>query len=239
MFINRFFQYQLLKQILALLVVGSLISCNSTVEPNISEFGYNYYPVEVGAYRIYYTATTRYNLDGSISTAEYLVKEVAEDSITYADGSTRIVLGRYSADLNATKWQKDSLWAVLKDASKIVVSESNVDFIKMVFPMKENITWDGNAVNGNESESYRIEGIGKSYEYDTLSFTNTLTVVQADLLDPAKITSDDYRVEVFAADIGLIHKVNIRINYCSTCVENGKIDDGFIFEQKLIEIGKE
>jgi len=239
MFTNRFFQYKTPKQILVLLVTGALISCNETVEPNISDFGYEYYPMEVGAYRIYYTSIIRHNLDGSIDTTKYLVKEVAEDSIIYTDGSTRIVLGRYSADLNETKWRKDSLWAVLRDEAKIIVSEANIDFIKLIFPVKESITWDGNASNSKLLESYRMEEVGKTYAYDTLSYNNTLTVVQADLLDPAKITSDDYRVEVFAANIGLVYKLNSKINYCSSCVENGKIDEGYIFEQKLIEFGKE
>ena len=239
MFINRIFQSKLLKKLLALLVMGTLLSCNETVAPNTSEFGYEYYPMEVGTYRVYYTSTTRYNLDGSIETNEYLTKEVAEDSIIYADGSIRVVLGRYSADLSATKWQKDSLWAVLKDDAKIVVSEANIDFVKLVFPVKESINWDGNSINSQDNELYKIENLGKTYSYDTLSYTKTLTVIQADLVDPVKITSDDYRIEVFAADIGLVHKLNIKVNYCSSCVENGKIDDGYIFEQKLIEFGKE
>ncbi len=50
--------------------------------------------VETGIYRIYYTSTIRYNLDGSIDSTTYLVKELAENSITYFDGSARTVYGR-------------------------------------------------------------------------------------------------------------------------------------------------
>lgn len=221
--------------ILYLLVTG----CNETLEPNNSEFGYEYYPMEIGDYRIYHTVGIRYNLNGSIDTTKYLVKEIAEEELAYSDGTTRLILGRYSTEIGSVKWQKDSLWAVLVDDTKVVVSEANIDFIKLVFPIKESIEWDGNAFNGSDDEFYELDDIGKSYTYDTISYENTLTVVHKDLLDPAKITEDDYRIEVFAANIGLVHKLKIGINYCSTCVENGTIEDGFIFEQKLIEIGKD
>lgn len=210
------------------------------MEPDITVFGYDYYPMKLGDYRIYHTTTIRYNLDGTIDTTRYLVKEVAEELLpTENEVSSSIILGRYSSSLESIKWEKDSLWAVTLDNGKIVVAEATNSFIKLAFPVKENLEWDGNALNSKQEELYEIIDAGKKYAYDTLFFENTLTVVHEDLIDPAKITEDDYRIEVFALDIGLVHKLKIRINYCSTCVENGKIEEGLIFEQKLIEIGKE
>ncbi len=214
-------------------------SCNEEIEPNVDFFGYEYYPLTVGDYRIYHTSTTYYNLDGSIDSAKYLVKEIAEESVLFTDGNTRIILGRYSKEINDLEWKKDSIWAVLMDDQKIVVSEANVDYVKLVFPVAEEKEWDGNATNAEQSEFYSIINLNKSYSYDTLTYENALTVVHNDLLDPAKITEDDVRFEVFAKDVGLIHKYRKKINYCSGCTENGKIDDGFIFEQKLIEFGQE
>lgn len=215
------------------------ISCTEVVEPNIDEFGFEYYPLSIGDYKIYYTSSIAYKLDGSIDTATYLVKEITEGSVLYSDGNYRTILGRYSKELDGVVWEKDSIWAVLTDKSKIIVSEANMDYVKLVFPVVEEKQWDGNATNAKDSELYQLKDVGVSYSYDTLSYVNTLTVVHKDLVDPAKITEDIYRIEVFAADIGLVHRLKIKINYCSNCVENGKIDDGFIFEQKLIEFGQE
>ncbi len=225
--------------VVSIIIYTLLVGCTETLEPNTTEFGYDYYPMDLGDVRIYHTTTIRYNLNGTIDTTRYLTKEVAEELILKTDGTTSILLGRYSAVIGSTTWTKDSLWAVFIDESKVVLSEATTDFIKLVFPVKETLEWDGNAFNSNESEFYEIIDVKKPYAYDTLSYENTLTVVHEDLLDPAKITKDDFRVEVFASNIGLIHKVRVKINYCATCVENGKIEDGFIFEQKLIEIGKE
>ncbi len=217
----------------------AFLGCTKVIEPDLNDFGLQYYPTSLGDYRIYHTKTIRHNLDGSIDTTQYLVKEVAEDSVIYSDGNAGILLGRYSREIAGSTWQKDSIWAVLINNSNVIMSEANVDYVKLSFPVLENKKWDGNATNSNESEYYKLVDLGNSYAYDTLTFENTLTVVQKDLLDPAKITEDDYRIEVYAADVGLIHKLKIKINYCSNCVENGKIEDGFIFEQKLIEFGKE
>ncbi len=226
-------------QLLGVLVLSAIsMGCTKTIEPNFNELGVEFYPVKVGDYRVYYTKTITYNLNGQIDTTAYLVKEIAEDSVVYSDGNTRIILGRYSSNLAGTNWQKDSIWSVLSTNYNVIVSEANVDFVKLSFPVQENKKWDGNAANYKKVESYKLTDVRKPYSYDTLSYQSTLTVVHKDLLDPAKITKDDYRIEVFAANIGLIHKLKIKINYCSGCVENGKIDDGFIFEQKLIEFGK-
>ncbi len=225
--------------LLSLVLATSFLGCTKVIEPDLNDFGLQYYPTSLGDYRIYYTKTIRHNLDGSIDTTQYLVKEVAEDSVIYSDGNARILLGRYSREIAGSTWQKDSIWAVLINNSNIIMSEANTDFVKLSFPVLESKKWDGNATNSNETEYYELVDLENSYAYDTLTFENTLTVVQKDLLDPAKITEDDYRIEVYAADVGLIHKLKIKINYCSNCVENGKIEDGFIFEQKLIEFGKE
>lgn len=218
-----------------------LLGCTKTIEPNLSNFGYDYYPIEKGQYRVYYTRLITYNLDGSIDTTNYLTKEVVEDNVTYLDGSERMLLGRYSADLGTNNWKKDSLWSVYATTTNIVVSEAILDYIKLAFPVKEGLSWDGNALNGLEEEQYELTSLGNTYAYDTLSYTSTLTVVHADLIDPAKLTKDDYRIEVYAKDVGLVHKLNKKINYCdpTRCSENGIIDDGIIFEQKLIEFGKE
>jgi len=233
--LNQHF-FKLLLLIIAFMYTGC---ANKTVEPDFSEFGFEYYPLHVGAYSVYYTQVIHYKLDGSTDTLRYLVKEVVEDSIIYTDGSLRFLLGRYSAAIGSNNWQKDSLWAVNSTNATVVVSEANLDFIKLAFPVFENKQWDGNALNSRDREDYIINELGKPYSYDTLTYANTLTVVHADFLDPVKITKDDYRVEVFAANIGLIYKINLKIKYCSSCIENGKIEDGIVFEQKLIEFGKE
>ena len=242
--IYYFVKHFLLKRvIIPLAFILSITGCSETMDPDLSNFGYDYYPMEVGDFRIYHTTSIRYNLNGTIDTVSYLVKEQAEELSKNVDGSDRLILGRYSADIGTNIWRKDSLWAVFIDPSKVVVSEANIDFIKLVFPLTKFSNWDGNATNSLEEEFYKVEDKGISFSYDilsdTLSYENTLTVVHKDLIDPAKLTEDDFRKEVFAVDIGLVYKLKIKINYCSTCGETGKIEDGFIFEQKLIAFGKE
>lgn len=237
--IGLFLSSSIKQFLIPFMVIVLVVGCNKTLDSDFLNFGYEYYPTEVGDFRVYHTTAVRYNLNGTIDTTKYLVKEVVEELTTYSDNSNRFILGRYSADIGSDVWKKDSIWAVLNDASKVVLSEANKDFIKLVYPVIEEIEWDGNAFNNDDEEFYKIENLGQPYIFDTISYDNTLTVIHEDLIDPVKITEDRYRMEVFAADVGLIYKLKIKINYCSTCIENGKIEDGYVFEQKLIEFGKE
>lgn len=217
------------------------MGCNKFIEPETVDFGYKYYPIEIGQYRTYYTQVINYNLTGSVDTTDYLTKELVEDTVRYSDGSLKYVLGRYSKELDEVDWHKDSLWAVFTNYTNVVVSEGNVDYIKLSFPVEESLEWDGNALNAEDKEIYKLSNLRQPYSYDTLNYENTLTVVQADLLDPIKISNDDYRIEVFALDVGLVYKLKKKIDYCNPeiCSENGIIVTGIIFEQKLIEFGKE
>lgn len=238
-FINKFAAF--LVRPASFVFIALVYSCNSFVEPNVDEFGYQYYPIEIGQYRTYLTQQINYRLDGTIDTVKYYSKEVVEDTVRYSDGSLKHILGRYSKGANEIDWHKDSLWAARLNKSTLVVSETNVDYIKLSFPVEESLKWDGNKLNGKNEELYEIRNLGQPYSYDTYNYQNTLTVYQADLLDPNKITEDDYRYEVFAFEVGLVYRLIKKINYCdpTKCTENGTITEGIIFEQNLVEFGKE
>ena len=124
----------------------------------------------------------------------------------------------------------------------IVANEGNTAYVKLTFPMQEGLTWDGNSLNDLEPDSYEIRMLNHPFKVDSITFANTVHVFQADLLDPAKISADDYRVEVYADSIGLVFKEIIQKEYCDysaggPCSEPTVLT-GFEYEQKLIEFGK-
>lgn len=220
--------------ILLSVVAWFLASCTKTIEPDETVFGYEYYSMRVGQQRVYHVQQVVFDVSGKGDTINYLVKEVVEDSLEREDGTYSYVLGRYSAPLNSNDWQKDSLWATQIHPTNVTVEEANTPFVKLIFPVEVTKKWDGNALNAKDEELYELISVGDAYMYDSLQFTNTCKVVHKDLRDPAKITSDDYRYEVFAFGVGLVHRYKLKLNYCSTCQENGVIEGGYILDQKLI-----
>ena len=82
----------------SIVIVGLISSCNKTIEPDLSDFGYEYFPIEIGQYRTYYSMRIDYNLDGSIDTTQYLTKEIVEDTVVYSDGSKRYLFNSRNSD---------------------------------------------------------------------------------------------------------------------------------------------
>ena len=222
-----------------LIVLPVLISigCNELMVPEPERLGYDYFPLIIGEFRIYDVKVINYNLDGSTDTTIYQLQEVVSDSSIIGE-ETSYRLDRYRrADASET-WVIDSVWSARLNPYQAVVVEHNIPIIKLSFPVAEDKRWDGNALNTIEFDEFKIKNLGTTYQIDGIDYPNSLEMFKEDLLDPLKITSDDHQLEVFSAGIGLIFRQEIFKQYCSDCPEQGKIEQGIVYEQKLLEIGK-
>ena len=220
-----------------------LTGCVNSIDPDPSSLGINYFPLQTGDYYVYNITTINFNLNGSIDSLEFLLKEEVVDSFPSTDeqGFT-FVINRYKKDVSDPDWTFEEVVSARATIKTTVVTEGNTDFIKLVYPVQEGLRWDGNSLNDLEPDEYEIRMLSHPFTVDSITFANTVHVFHADLLDPAKISADDYRVEVFAEDIGLVFKETIIKEYCDysaggPCSEPTVLL-GYEYEQKLIEFGK-
>ncbi|MCZ6521759.1 MAG: hypothetical protein O6848_09720, partial [Bacteroidetes bacterium] len=139
-------------------------------------------------------------------------------------------------------WSLDSVWTTRRTAIQGIVVENNTPFVKLVFPVDENKTGDGNVLNTKEFDEYQMVNVFREFVIDSLesiSFGNTITVIQNDFRD--NITMNDVRTEVYAENIGLVYK-NIEIlQFCADpdCVGLEIVEVGRKLKQKIIDFGKE
>ncbi|MEN8251852.1 MAG: hypothetical protein ABFS32_23225, partial [Bacteroidota bacterium] len=198
--------------------------------------GYDYFPYEVGQYRVYQTHVINYNIDGSVDSADYQIKEIVVDKGLVEDDTT-FRLERYKRVNESDAWVKDSVWSARINTYTAIVVEHNVPIIKLSFPVEENRKWDGNAMNTRDYDEYKMINVNQSYQLEGDEFFQTLEVYRGDSLDPEKIVEDDYHVEVFSRGVGLIHKKDIKLQY--DYKHPGDTVEGIVFEQNLIETGEE
>jgi hypothetical protein len=221
-----------------------LSGCVSSIEPDPGSLGLNYYPLQVGSYQIFHINSKIFNLDGSVDTVTYLMKEVVVDSFPGSDqDSYTYVINRYKKGINEPEWVIEEVVSARINFKTMVLTENSTAYVKLVFPMQEDLGWDGNSLNDLEPETYRIRMLSQPFTVDSVTFANTVHVFQADLLDPAQISQDDYRFEVFADDVGLVYKQKIVKEYCdylsSGICSEPTVLSGLEYEQKLMEFGKE
>ena len=213
------------------------IGCNELMAPEPERLGYDYFPLVIGEFRIYEVEIINYNLNGSIDTVVYQLKEIVADSSIIGE-ETSYHLDRYRRVDTLEPWVIDSVWSARLNTYQAIVVEHNIPIIKLSFPLAEDKRWDGNAMNTIEFDEFKIKNLGATYQINGINYANSLEMIKEEQIDPLKITSDDYQLEVFSSGIGLIFRQEIYKKYCSNCPQEGKIEQGMVYEQKLLEIGR-
>lgn len=214
-------------------------SCQTDpLEPDESRLGLDFFPLETGQYRIYDVEEIQYRITGNIDTIRYQLKEIVEDSMLMNNELTHR-LHRFSRATEGTAWHLDSVWTARKNTRQVIVTESNVPYLKLVFPVAENTSWDGNSYNSKTAENYTMINISQPFALENISFDNSITVVHSNNQDT--IISLDSRKEIFARNIGLIYKESLLLDYCAEvhCIGQGIIEQGVKYRQRLIDHGYE
>jgi hypothetical protein len=244
-----------MRRALLLLVVlaGLVAACEDKYkDPDPKVMGYDYYPLEVGDWRVYDVMDIRYMSDVGDTTYFQLRERV---DTTFYDQTNTLnfkIIRSVRANEN-TPWVDDSVMVVSMSDTDVILTRNNTKFVKMVFPVKEGKEWSGDAYNTyvnlthehdafGYKEPYTYEKVGNAFELNGETFPNTVTVIQGYPTNSA-ILQDD-RSEVYAEGVGMIYRKFKRIIYTACAeddCENGeeyKIH-GHERHEKLISHGKE
>ncbi|MCX8491237.1 MAG: hypothetical protein ORN54_09240 [Cyclobacteriaceae bacterium] len=212
----------------------------------------NYFPLRVGQTWIYEIEETSITLaactdDGVTSTRYQLLVEVV-DSVSSADQGFTYRFKRSKRSKATDQWLDFETWTAQLIGNRLVVSEGNVSYVKLLTPMTSNLVWNGNLynnrqeLNGKSEDDYKGTLVSQPYVIGLsgLSFANTVSVVQND--EQSNIIYRDSRLEVYADQVGLIYKESYLLNYFANsqlpCFAQKQIQQGFIYKQSLKEFSK-
>ncbi len=215
------------------------ISCNTDMaEPNDSRLGFTFYPLDAGTFIIYDVEKINYRITGEIDTIKYYLKEAVVDSFLNEENNYTFLLHR-SVRTKGNDWRLDSVWTARKTSYQAITVENNIPFIKLIFPFKEKVSWDGNSLNTLEEEIYTMENVNQPITFNNQTFNNSVTIIQKDNQD--SIIFLERRKEIYAHEIGLVYKESAAIKYCSQvqCIGKNIIDSGVLLKQTFLESGKD
>ncbi len=242
--INSFTHILFMRKLLFFLVcMVTVWSCNtSEVDPDTGRLGYDYYPLEIGQFSLYEVEQTTYSLTTAPVTIRYQLKELVADTFTDLTKEKAYKIYRFTRPQAQVRWKDtpDSVWTAKRTLNRAIRTENNVPFVKLVFPVAEKQTWNGNALNVWGEEAYQLESVGKPYQVLENSFDHTLTVVQH---NDSNFVRNERRVEVYAREVGLIYQERYKVQYCGAnsvnCTSPDQIDFGTKYVQRLLTYGKE
>lgn len=224
-----------MRKALLLLVVlaGFLAGCeNKYKDPDPAAMGYDYYPLEIGDYRIYNVTDIRFRSNVG-DTNRFQLRERVDTSFYDQTGQLVYKVIRSVRPNENRSWVDDSVLVVSKTNSMVLLTQDNSRFVKMVFPVKEGNKWQVDAYNdrlgtNDEKEYYTFRNVGESYEVNAIVYPKTITVVQGTPFNNVKL---DDRKEVYAEGVGRVYRLFNRAVYCEGSEINTDCQMGVEFKQ--------
>ena len=192
------------KNIFALisLALVLLMGCTKYKE-TVNAIDYRYYPIAIGDSMSYQVSL--FNKDLNTYDSTYQLLERVESIFNDNEGRQTYRIERYVRKTDAEAWSIYKVWTVNRTSISIEKQEDNITYIKLIFPVKLNKTWNGNAKNifADDFEDYKIITLNEPLQTMNHSFDSTLKVQQIDY---------DYgfekrnHFEVYATGVGMIYK---------------------------------
>ena len=212
---------QIKNYIFSIICLSGLIwSCSTETESlDDSTFGYQYYPLAIGKvweYRmdsILFDTIFRATKDTTIS----YYKEEIKDTVRSTSGELLFKIDIFHKNDSLAAWNLIGSSFILKDPYQLTKIENGLRFIKLIFPIAKNRSWNGNSqvnektvikIRGEEFEAYR----NWSYFYNKINqeatilnkaYTKVLEVQEADDENLAEKRSSYAK---YAEGIGHIYK---------------------------------
>jgi hypothetical protein len=220
---------------LVFLLAGLFQACEDEDELPL-DLGFDYFPVESGRYVDYQVDSIYHDVPvGVQDTFRFYVRELIDSTYLDAeDRPTNRIQRYYKQDVD-DDWQLRDVWVSNRTGTTAEKVEENIRYVKMVFPVDEGVTWDGNAQNTNEEWVYSYRDLFVEKTIGDIVYSNTLTVQQRDL---ENLIEKQFAREVYALGIGMVYK---RLDSLEFTLQNGtsELETGVEFSMRAIGHGVE
>lgn len=211
-----------------------------------SGFGLEYYPTMQGKFVEYDVDSIVYT-DLPVDTIyyKYRIKEKIADSFTDNENQPALRLERYiknydpNISYDSMTWRIKEIWLVNATKNTIQVVEGNVRYTKLIFPVQENASWNGNARNTMGEWLYTYDYINKRESVNGILLDHVLQVREKEF---KTLISYQHYSEKYAKGIGLVQReiTDILSNkIVANVVIEKRIETGIIYKQTLLKYGYE
>ena len=251
------------RQILYFLLGISLLfaACEDETAEPITDLGYEYFPLAVGqeAYYLMDSIVLRPQVGGILYDSVRLdVRETLVDTLHDQEGRRWYRGERYDRRVDSTAWRFRQTFLLRRDEARAYRREDNLEFVKLVFPVRADKRWDGH-VAFDATREIEIAGqpvqvyLDWEYVYQSADEPgdiegrtyDSLTLVQG--ADYENLLNRRLSIEGYAADLGLVYReMEVFETQCQICCGGNtglcldlpwraKAEAGFIIKQWRVQ----
>lgn len=213
------------KKILSILLlvaicITAFVSCRKTTNSKI-DGSLNYFPLIPGK-SVTYAVDSIYFNDTDCTKREVKTQQKYVITDTFTDKKKRAsyILNVFSRPYEGADWHPINVIYVTPTAEGLLYAQDNAQYIKMVFPVANGLTWKGNKnIETNDSMfsylngwNYTYQNLYTSYNTGYINFNNTVTVMEDDEsvnypgFDSIVHAYRTYAKEVYAFNVGMVYK---------------------------------
>jgi len=241
-----------LKFIGAILLLGlTFLSCEDQSKSiDDSFYGYQYFPLTVGKYRIYQVDSTVVRMFGSqLDKSRSYIKEEIAESFVNNSGDTVFRIERSVSQNQDGPYTISDVWTAERDGEGAYRTEENLRFNKLKFPIELGAKWQGNLfdnlieveVGGENIWVYKDWGdyelVSRGFERSLggSSYSDVISIMQA---DHDFGIERRYSQEYYAPGIGLIERSMEIFDtqcQCPNLSWEQKAEAGFSMKQILVD----
>lgn len=231
--------------VVLLLISFLLFSCSDNqVEDQKVEYGYEYFPLKLGNEWIYEVDSLVYNSGNVVISSKSQLREKVVDTLRVGD-RTEYIIRQSSRKDDTQPWNTFGVITTSIEGAKALRTENNLKFIKLVFPVRSDKTWDGNVYFDSNKTTANVYGeplqIYRNWEYEMIlndstaqingiTYDSILTVNQVDF--KARFTLSK-SVESYAKNVGMISKSHTFYKNKKTPVDK-EVEFGFEIKYNLL-----
>jgi hypothetical protein len=215
----------------AVFLMLSTIFMSCTKEKNAAPrtLQYEYYPLaktKVWVYDVDSTDIDEFN-NSVVTNFKFQIKDSIADFFIGLSGDTIYRVERYKKEINSNTWLFQKTIARSRSVRAAEETLDNQTFVRLIFPPEFGAQWNGNSRNNLGEQNYTITAYEIAQEVNGNNYPTTLSVTQ---IDENNLIEEDYALETYAKDIGLIYK---EVRKIEKDITSGRILDGFIYSFKL------
>jgi hypothetical protein len=212
------------RQISILITCLFFMACKKEVTPPSDvELGREYFPITQGHFIEYEVDSIVYNdFTKTVDTTHSEFRDEIGEEFLDNENRKSYLVKRSVRKFTSNPWQERLVYYFTPTQSSIEVVDDNLRFIKLVFPIKENTRWYGNAYLStqfnpdlqwlnNKNWYYKYQDLSIPYFNSILNFDSTASILQVNEYTGDSTNADaysdrTYAKEVYAKGIGLVYR---------------------------------
>ena len=204
-----------MNRLILISIVISFITASACKKENnttVEDFGYSYYPYQQGSFVEYEVDELIYDdffEPVKIDTLHYFVREVLDSNFEDNTNRPSVRISRYRREQDTSIWQLTDVWYATKTAKRLEVVEENQRIIKLAFPLRLGNTWDGNALNINNSTNFRVTKLDQQEAINNITLGE---IVEVEHYNIQNLIETRYSSERYAKGIGLVFKAFVDLD---------------------------